>query len=290
VKEMQCVEIVRPDFFSKNGTYSIIQVPAAKDNLVWLINYAPGLCAAVDGPDAGAAIRAAENRGLKIDTIINTHTHPDHIGINRDMQKRGLLDKMRVIGPASRKDDVPGITDPVSDGDTVELGRGKGTAILTEGHINGHTSYLFDDILFCGDALFTGGCGYLFDGPPIAMHRTLVKLSSLSDDTKVCCAHEYTLDNLKFAWMLEPGNQRLQQRIKDAVHTRANGKCCVPSTIEEERATNPFMRTMSIEIRKALSKQWELDLENASSSTIFKQARQLKDKGLHKNIEWPFGQ
>lgn len=285
---MHCVQKPVDDFQSSSGAYTIIQVPAASDNLVWLIQYAPGRCAAVDGPDAKNALEYAQARGLVLDTIINTHTHPDHIGINRDLKKRGLLQQMRVIGPASRRADVPGITEPVKDGDVVELGSSSGTALLTEGHIDGHTSFLFDDILFCGDALFTAGCGYLFDGPPESMHRTLQKLSALPKETKVCCAHEYTLDNLKFAWMLEPSNAKLKTRILKSIKTREAGECCVPSTIGEETETNPFMRTLSNELRESLSNHFQMDFQHETPRVVFKKTRALKDAGKHKNLKWPF--
>ena len=127
------------------------QIPAAQDNLVWLIEYHPGHVAAVDGPSAKETLLYCNDNNLILDTIINTHTHGDHIGINRDLSRRGLLKNMRVIGAKARYKEIPGITDMVEDGDSIFLGDIRGIAMRTDGHIDGHISYLFSDLLFCGE-------------------------------------------------------------------------------------------------------------------------------------------
>ena len=148
-------------FLSREATLEIHQVPSWQDNLIWLaVNTETGAAAAVDGPEVDSVLRYCEEHGLQLTTILNTHTHADHIGINRDLQRRGLLNGMRVVGPAPVAGDVPGITEEVNEGDTVQLGGCSGTVMLTEGHIDGHISYVFEDVLFCGDTLFGGGCGY----------------------------------------------------------------------------------------------------------------------------------
>ena len=169
-------------------------------------------------------------RGLNLTTILTTHTHPDHIGIHRELAKRGALERLRVVGNASLAAAIPGLSEGVEDGSEVRLGELRGRAMLTEGHIDGHISYVFGDVLFCGDTLFAGGCGYLFDGPPAKMHASLARLAALADDTKVCCAHEYTEDNLRFAWSVEPDNEALAARIRQVWALRAEGGCTVPST------------------------------------------------------------
>jgi hydroxyacylglutathione hydrolase len=153
--------------------------------------------------------------------------------------------------------------------------------LLTEGHLDGHVSFVFGDLLLCGDTLFAGGCGRLFDGPPSKMHDSLQRLAALPGDTKVCCAHEYTQDNLRFAWSLEPGNAALAERIRRVWALRAEGGCTVPSRVEEERATNPFVRTGSRELVEAVKRALP-DVELEDSLAVFTATRRLKDLGDYK--------
>ncbi|MFT7582058.1 MAG: hydroxyacylglutathione hydrolase [Myxococcota bacterium] len=276
-------EPTRP-FSTRSGQLDIHQVPSWQDNLIWLVVHpASGEAAAVDGPEAGTVLDYCESLGVKLAVVVNTHTHPDHIGINRDLQKRGLLSGMRVFGPKKVADKIPGLTHPLSEGDEITLGDVTGRVMLTEGHLDGHLSYVLDDILFCGDTLFAGGCGYLFDGPPAKMHDSLSRLAALPDATKVCCAHEYTEDNLRFAWSVEPDNAALAQRIRSVWAIRAKGGSTVPSTIAAERATNPFLRWHSA----GLVERVRAALPNASLDTpaeVFAATRHLKDLGHHKTL------
>ena len=149
--------------------------------------------------------------------------------------------------------------------------------MLTEGHINGHISYLFDDVLFCGDTLFTGGCGYLFDGPPSKMLRSLELLGKLPWETRVCCGHEYTQDNLRFAWSVEPDNEALAQRIRDVWSLRTKGQSAVPSTIGMEKTTNPFMRHHSESLQRRVAQAMP-DAALDSPVAIFAATRELKNR------------
>jgi len=251
------------------------QLPAAQDNLIWLlVAVETGEAAAIDGPDAGPLLEACAAHGFRLTTIFNTHTHHDHIGVNRDLARRGLLSGLRVVGSSLKRTEVPGLTHPVDDGDIVSFGGVEGQVMLTEGHIDGHVSYLFDDFLFCGDTLFTGGCGYLFDGPPEKMYRSLSRLRDLPRDTYVCCAHEYTEDNLRFAWTLEPENAALEERICSTWTVRATGASVVPSTIGLECDTNPFLRydVAALRVRVVGEQAGEL-----SDPEIFARTRELKD-------------
>lgn len=275
----------RAPFESSSGALIIHQVPAWVDNLCWVVELAgTGTAAVVDGPEAGAVLAYCEARGLRLTTVINTHTHFDHIGVNADLQKRGLLEGMRVIGPAKVADAVPGITERVSDGDTVTLGDATGRVMLTEGHIDGHVSYVFDDVLFCGDTLFCGGCGYLFDGPPEAMHASLQRLAGLDGGTRVCCAHEYTQDNLRFAWSVEPDNEALARRIREVWAIRGRGECTVPSTVGDELATNPFLRTASATLRGHVADALGRSLDPDEPASVFAATRALKDRKDYRSI------
>jgi hydroxyacylglutathione hydrolase len=271
-----------PPFESRDGRLTVHQVPAWVDNLVWIaVCSETGEAAIVDGPEAGPVLDYCKQHGLRVTTVLNTHTHGDHVGINRDLQKRGLLEGMTVVGPSRRAADVPGITRGVDDGDTVRIGAVEGRVMLTEGHIDGHVSFVFGDVLFCGDTMFAGGCGRLFDGPPAKMHDSLQRLAALPGETRVCCAHEYTQDNLRFAWSLEPGNEALAERIRRVWALRAEGGCTVPSRIEDERATNPFVRTESSELIESVRATLP-DAPLDGALAVFTAARRLKDLGGYK--------
>jgi hydroxyacylglutathione hydrolase len=149
--------------------------------------------------------------------------------------------------------------------------------MLTEGHIDGHISYVFGDVLFCGDTLFGAGCGYLFDGPPEKMFRSLSRLAELPGETWVCCAHEYTQDNLRFAWSVEPDNQELAARIRKVWAARSRGESSVPSRIEEERATNPFLRPGSPSLQASVRRAWG-NREISGWVDWFAATRALKDR------------
>ncbi len=285
----------REPFPIANGVLTVHQIPSFQDNLVWLIvgEGDDGLEAAVvDGPpDAGPVLARCEEVGATLTTVLNTHTHWDHIGINQDLDKRGLLDGMRVIGPERAAEDVPGLTVPVDEGDVFSLFGVPVRVMLTEGHIDGHISFVIEgdaegrgqSAVFCGDTLFAGGCGYLFDGPPAKMAKSLQRLVELPGDTLVCCAHEYTEDNLKFAWMVEPDNEALAARIREVWALRAEGRCSVPSTIAEEQATNPFVRGGSPTL---IARVRELgDLDSDDYTDVVAATRALKDTKRHREVD-----
>lgn len=227
-------------------------VPAATDNLIWLLEYSPGLVLAVDGPSAQPVIEYCKLHNLVWTTILNTHTHPDHIGINKEAVQLGL--ELAVFG-CELKESIPGLTETVAEGSRLRFAELEAEVWLTEGHIDGHICYVFEDLIFCGDTMFGGGCGYLFDGPPEKMAVSLDRIAGLPDTTLMCCAHEYTEDNLRFAISIEPSNRALRERLSKVLGLRAQGCCTLPSTIQEERETNPFLRGHIAEILSSLLKQ-----------------------------------
>jgi hydroxyacylglutathione hydrolase len=274
-----------PPFRSHSGALEVHQIPAAQDNLVWiLVCTRTNAAAVVDGPDAEGALAYCAAHGIKLTHVLNTHTHFDHIGVNHDLARRGLLAGLQVIGPAGAKQEVPGITRAVEHGDRFELGAVSGRVLLTEGHIEGHVSFVLDDVVMCGDALFTAGCGRVFTGDHRAMLEGLLRLATLDPITRVCCAHEYTLDGLRFARSVEPENEALQERSREVAALREAGGCAVPSTIGEERATNPFLRSDS----EALIAHVRAQAPEADLSTplgVFTATRKLKDSGRYKQAK-----
>ena len=267
-------------FLAMDGALRVHIVPDATDNLVWIAQCVQtGSAAIVDGPGCDAVLAYASENDIAVDAVFNTHTHPDHIGVNRALAQRGQLADYRVVG---RGDRVPGLTEPVGEGDAVQLGALVGQVMLTEGHIDDHISFVFGDVVFCGDTLFAGGCGYLFDGPARKMFVSLMRLAALPPETRVCCAHEYTEDNLRFAWSVEPDNGALAERIREVWGLRADGKCTVGTTMALERATNPFLRPGSPTLAANVAAKTGRTL--VSFEEVFAATRALKDTGVHKAV------
>ena len=221
---------------------SVLTVPAFNDNYLWLIH--DGVHAAVVDPgDAGPVRAALAAHGLSLTAILLTHHHADHIG-----GVPSLLAEWAVPVYGPRKDGIQGITHPLGEGDHIRVnGLDLELDVLdVPGHTLGHIAYVRRTPgahwLFCGDTLFAGGCGRLFEGTPEQMAASLAKLAALPDDTLVYCAHEYTVSNLRFAQAVEPGNLGVALRMRDASEKRGTRLPTVPSTIGLERGTNPFLR------------------------------------------------
>jgi hydroxyacylglutathione hydrolase len=180
-----------------------------------------------------------------------------------------------VYGHNSDQSRVPGLTHGVDEGDEVSIGDLNGKVFFIPGHTTGHIAFLFDNNLFCGDTLFTAGCGRLFEGTPEQMHASLKKLMALPDNTKVYCGHEYTESNLRFAMSVEPKNPKVVSRFERVQGLRSRGTPTVPSTMEEEKQTNPFLRWDSKELQasvKSVNPNAGLD-----PVSVFAAVRKMKD-------------
>lgn len=266
-----------------DGRARLHTVPAARDNLIWLLEcLETGAVAAVDGPGVQELDAYLDAHGLTLTHILTTHTHGDHVGLHHALQREARLDALVVVGCARRADEIPGLNHAVDEGDGITVGALEARVWRTDGHLNDHLCFVFDGVLFCGDTLFTGGCGYLFDGPPEAMARSLWRLATLPGETLVCCAHEYTQDNLRFAWLLEPDNPALAARIARDWAIREQGGCTVPSTMAEERATNPFLRPGSATLQRRLTEL--AGVEPPDLMDVFAATRAFKNTGPQKQL------
>jgi hydroxyacylglutathione hydrolase len=222
-------------------------VPCLSDNYAWMLrDTATGTVALCDPGEAGPAIAAIEAAGGRCDIILLTHHHADHVdGVEAVRARYGS----KVIGAAADAHRLPRLDQAVVPGDTVEVGATRGTVIDSPGHTLGHVAFHFADgaVLLSGDTLFSLGCGRLLEGTPADMFRALGLLKGLPPETLVCCGHEYTASNARFALTVEPDNAALQARAREVEAARAGGQPTVPVSLERELATNPFLRAASVE-------------------------------------------
>ena len=224
--------------------FDVIRIPAFKDNYIWLLR--KGVSAVVVDPgDARPVLNLLEHEGLTLTSILITHHHADHQGgVARLLENYAAP----VFGPATES--ITAITQPLFGGETIRLEALdlELRVLAVPGHTLGHLAYFGSGCLFCGDTLFTGGCGRLFEGTPAQMHDSLTRLAALPEQTAVFCAHEYTEANLRFALAVEPRNRRLRERVDEVAVARAKGWATVPSTLALEKSTNPFLRCKETEV------------------------------------------
>jgi hydroxyacylglutathione hydrolase len=251
----------------------IIQIPLLRDNYGYLvICQKTNEAAIIDPSEAEPVQRRIEQEKISLTAILNTHHHRDHTGGNE-----GLLaeQKLAVYGHKSDQGRIAGQSHGVDEGDDIQIGELTAKVLFIPGHTTGHVAYLFGNSLFCGDTLFTAGCGRLFEGTPQQMQASLKKLMALPDDTQIYCGHEYTESNLRFAVTIEPKNPELAARFERVQASRARGASTVPATLVEERQTNPFLRWDSTEIQTSLKATIpNLPLDPVS---VFASIRKLKD-------------
>ncbi|MBQ77534.1 MAG: hydroxyacylglutathione hydrolase [Cellvibrionales bacterium] len=256
--------------------FSISRLPAFNDNYLWLIDDGRRAIT-VDPGDAKVVKNALIERDLKLDYILTTHHHGDHTGGVSELQAEFGAE---VIGPDSTN--IPQVTQTVNDGQMIELLGIAFTVITVPGHTLDHIAYfapasnaLGQPLLFCGDTLFAGGCGRVFEGSFAQMRHSLDKLKVLPKDTRIHCAHEYTQANLNFAKVVEPNNPVLTQRIKIVSEQRANNIATVPSLLADELATNPFLRYDKTAVIAAASQR--LNKKNLVGDEVFAAIREWKD-------------
>jgi hydroxyacylglutathione hydrolase len=218
----------------------IVPVPAFADNYIWLVHdEASGETAVVDPGDAAPVLAEAERRGWSIGQIWNTHWHPDHTGGNLALED---ATGATISGPHG--DRIPGRDIALGEGDAIRIGEHIGRVIEVPGHTLDHIALIFEDdaVAFCGDTLFAMGCGRLFEGTPEQMYASLQRLAALADETRLYCAHEYTLANARFAAHAEPGNAAIAARLGEVAALRDAGRITLPTTVAQEQRTNPFVR------------------------------------------------
>lgn len=256
----------------------VIPVPQLSDNYAYLVvDRGTDEAAVVDCAEAASVLAEVARRGVKLTAALATHHHFDHVGGNQDLL--AALPELRIYGSDDDAPRIPGITNRVRDGERVAVGGLRGRIILIPAHTSGHVAYYFqsDAAVFTGDTLFAGGCGRLFEGDAAQMMGSLARLASLPDETRVYCGHEYTEKNLRFAATLEPGNRRVAEKLASVRALRAAGKPTVPSTIADEKATNPFLRIDSLELAATVRAQ-RPDVPPDDRVALFAAVRGLKDK------------
>lgn len=233
------------------------RVPTLGDNYTYvLVCEATGEAAIVDAPEADPVIARVEALGAQVTHVLSTHHHFDHSQANPELAKKY---DAPVYGHHSDDGRLPGLSNGLEEGDTVTVGEQTARILHIPAHTTGHIAYVFDDAqaVFCGDTLFAGGCGRLFEGTPEMMFDAMAKLSALPDSTRVFCGHEYTASNLAFAAHVEPDNADIQAMVERVTAARANAaadwhdatadEMTVPTTIADEKQINPFMRAASAE-------------------------------------------
>ncbi|PSN15931.1 hydroxyacylglutathione hydrolase [filamentous cyanobacterium CCT1] len=242
----------------------IHRVAAFRDNYIFVLHDPTAAEAAVVDPgDAAPVLQTLERLGARLTTILNTHHHSDHVGGNRQLLKR--FPAALVYGGAADQGRIPGQTHVLQEGDRVSFGGRQAEVFFVPGHTRAHIAYYFAPTdpdawgeLFCGDTLFAGGCGRLFEGTPQQMVESLSKLRQLPDTTRVWCAHEYTLNNLKFAVTVDGTNAALRDRLVQVQAARAQNQPTVPAELGLEKQTNPFLRWDDAALRQATNSTSDL--------------------------------
>lgn len=245
--------------------------PCRQDNFGVLIHDPQtGATASIDAPEEAPIVEALERTGWELNHILVTHHHFDHVEANGALKQKYGCD---ITGPASEADKIPGIDHSVSEGDRFHFGQYEVEVLETPGHTLGHICYHIPaaGVLFAADTLFALGCGRVFEGTPAQMHYSLQKLATLPDETEIYFGHEYTEANARFAVTVDPENEALAQRAAEIGKMRAAGLATAPTTMGQEKATNPFLRAADPAIRA------HLHMQGADDVDVFTEIRKRKD-------------
>ncbi|WP_436859682.1 hydroxyacylglutathione hydrolase [Citrobacter tructae] len=226
-------------------------IPAFQDNYIWVLSNNEGRCLIVDPGEAAPVLKAIAEHHWHPEAILLTHHHQDHVGGVKELLRN--FPDLVVYGPAETK--AKGTTHIVEDGDSALILGHEFSVIATPGHTLGHLCYFSHPYLFCGDTLFSGGCGRLFEGSPSQMYQSLKRLSSLPDDTLVCCAHEYTLANIKFALSILPHDSFINDYYRKVNELRLKNQITLPVILKNERLNNIFLRTEDIDLISVINKE-----------------------------------
>ncbi|SHO58566.1 hydroxyacylglutathione hydrolase [Vibrio quintilis] len=249
---------------------NIKSIPAFRDNYIWLIQNQEQHCVVVDPGDAQVVLSYLQTHQLTLDAILITHHHADHTGGISDLIRH--FPRLNVVAPADEA--IPSMTHPVRDAEQIEIFGHTFDILSLKGHTLGHIGYYHQGILFCGDTLFSAGCGRVFEGSYEDMWLSLQKLMALPEETKVYCAHEYTAANLAFALAVEPENKDLQHYREQVNRLRANNQPTLPSTIGRELKINPFLRPSQPEVIKSVSDR----TSNHDPLSVFAALREWKNE------------
>jgi len=250
----------------------IVPLPAFQDNYIWTLRDAKS-AAVVDPGEARPVKEYLAREGLTLVAILATHHHPDHVG---GVEELVAMKKVPVFGP--KGEPIPALTNPVGQDDKVEIPELAASFSVLDipGHTRAHVAYYGLGSLFCGDTLFACGCGRVFEGTPEQMLHSLTKLAALPDETRVYCGHEYTLANIRFARTVDPHNAALAAREERVKQLRDAGRPSLPSTLGEERATNPFLRCSEPVVVESANKY--LGARVANPVQVFAAIREWKNK------------
>ncbi len=244
-------------------------IPAFQDNYIWVLSNDEGHCVIVDPGEAAPVLSAIEDNQWQPQAILLTHHHHDHVGGVKELRQR--FPDVVVYGPEETQD--KGATKCVVEGDKLILLGYEFSVFATPGHTLGHVSYYTIPYLFCGDTLFSGGCGRLFEGTADQMYKSFQKINALPGETVICCAHEYTLANMKFAQHILPGDASIEDYLNKVKQLRTKNQTTLPVTLENERRINVFLRTEDPDLIRVIDKETKLQQPN----TRFAWLRSKKD-------------